>query len=189
VGNVLSSDVFYNDDRTAEQRWAKMGVLAVEMESAALYLNAMRARRRALTILTVTDVVSRGEALTAEERQESLTQMMEVALSLATPDPECSRGNTRESLPLQIGSFGSMGCLVRERTGRRKGTEMPDQSSFTRRGFLKGLAGACALGATGALVGCGGSSSDSSSSSDTSSSYRRVRDHAQGRDGHRYRWR
>lgn len=63
-----------------------------------------------------------------------------------------------------------MGYLVRERTGRRKGTEMPDQNSFTRRGFLKGLAGACALGATGALVGCGGSSSDSSSSSDTSSS-------------------
>jgi purine-nucleoside phosphorylase len=86
VGNVLSSDVFYNDDRTAEQRWSKMGVLAVEMESAALYLNAMRAGKRALTILTVTDVVSRGEALTAEERQESLTQMMEVALSLATPD-------------------------------------------------------------------------------------------------------
>ncbi len=86
VGNVLSSDVFYNDDPTAEQRWAKMGVLAVEMESAALYLNAMRAHKRALTVLTVTDVVSRGEALTAEERQESLTQMMEVALSLALPE-------------------------------------------------------------------------------------------------------
>lgn len=87
VGNVLSSDVFYDEDPTASERWAKMGVLAVEMESAALYLNAMRARKRALTILTVTDVVSRGEALTAEERQESLTQMMEVALSLAAPDP------------------------------------------------------------------------------------------------------
>ena len=86
VGNVLSSDVFYNDDPTAEQRWAKMGVLAVEMESAALYLNAMRAHKRALTVLTVTDVVSLGEALTAEERQESLTQMMEVALSLALPE-------------------------------------------------------------------------------------------------------
>ena len=86
VGNVLSSDVFYNDDPEAEQRWAKMGVLAVEMESAALYLNAMRAHKRALTVLTVTDVVSRGEALTAEERQESLTQMMEVALSLALPE-------------------------------------------------------------------------------------------------------
>ena len=86
VGNVLSSDVFYNDDPTAEQRWAKMGVLAVEMESAALYLNAMRAHKRALTVLTVTDVVSSGEAITAEERQESLTQMMEVALSLALPE-------------------------------------------------------------------------------------------------------
>ena len=86
VGNVLSSDVFYNDDPEAEHRWAKMGVLAVEMESAALYLNAMRAHKRALTVLTVTDVVSRGEALTAEERQESLTQMMEVALSLALPE-------------------------------------------------------------------------------------------------------
>lgn len=86
VGNVLSSDVFYNDDRTSSERWAKMGVLAVEMESAALYLNAMRARKRALTILTVTDISSRGEALTAEERQESLTQMMEVALSLTAPN-------------------------------------------------------------------------------------------------------
>ena len=86
VGNVLSSDVFYNDDPEAGHRWAKMGVLAVEMESAALYLNAMRAHKRALTVLTVTDVVSRGEALTAEERQESLTQMMEVALSLALPE-------------------------------------------------------------------------------------------------------
>ena len=84
---MLSSDVFYDEDPTASERWAKMGVLAVEMESAALYLNAMRARKRALTILTVTDVASRGEALTAEERQESLTQMMEVALSLAAPDP------------------------------------------------------------------------------------------------------
>jgi purine-nucleoside phosphorylase len=86
VGNVLSSDVFYNDDHTASERWAKMGVLVVEMESAALYLNAMRARKRALTILTVSDIPARGEAITAEERQESLTQMMEVALSLATPD-------------------------------------------------------------------------------------------------------
>ncbi|MCH3956445.1 MAG: purine-nucleoside phosphorylase [Olsenella sp.] len=86
VGNVLSSDVFYNDDHTASERWAKMGVLVVEMESAALYLNAMRARKRALTILTVSDIPARREAITAEERQESLTQMMEVALSLATPD-------------------------------------------------------------------------------------------------------
>lgn len=84
VGNVVSSDVFYNDDETVNDRWARMGVLAVEMESAALYLNAMRARKKALTILTISDKPASGESLSAQERQESLTRMMEVALTLAT---------------------------------------------------------------------------------------------------------
>lgn len=84
VGNVVSSDVFYNDDETVNDRWARMGVLAVEMESAALYLNAMRAHKKALTILTISDKPATGESLSAQERQESLTRMMEIALILAT---------------------------------------------------------------------------------------------------------
>ena len=60
-----------------------MGVLAVEMEAAALYLNAMRARRKALTVLTVSDLPLTGEGLSAQDRQTSLTQMMEVALAVA----------------------------------------------------------------------------------------------------------
>lgn len=81
VGNVLSSDVFYEDVPSAE-RWARMGVLAVEMEAAALYMNAARAGKRALTICTISDVPSRGEATTAEQRQRSFTDMMEVALGV-----------------------------------------------------------------------------------------------------------
>lgn len=83
VGNVLSSDVFYNDDETVNERWASMGVLAVEMESVALYLNAIRARKHALCLLTVSDLPLSGEGLPAEDRQTSFTQMMEVALEIA----------------------------------------------------------------------------------------------------------
>ena len=83
VGNVLSSDVFYNDDETVNERWASMGVLAVEMESVALYLNAIRARKHALCLLTVSDMPLSGEGLPAEDRQTSFTQMMEVALEVA----------------------------------------------------------------------------------------------------------
>ncbi|MGI6028002.1 MAG: purine-nucleoside phosphorylase [Candidatus Heteroscillospira sp.] len=83
VGNVLSSDVFYGDDPTASARWQKMGVLCVEMEAAALYMNAARAGKRALGIFTVSDHLLTGEATTAEERQTSFTQMMEVALETA----------------------------------------------------------------------------------------------------------
>jgi purine-nucleoside phosphorylase len=86
VGNVLSSDVFYNDDETVNERWARMGVLAVEMESVALYLNALRAKKRAVTLLTVSDLPLTGASLPAEERQTSFTQMMEVALGVATSD-------------------------------------------------------------------------------------------------------
>lgn len=83
VGNVLSSDVFYNDDEMVNERWASMGVLAVEMESVALYLNAIRARKHALCLLTVSDLPLSGEGLPAEDRQTSFTQMMEVALEVA----------------------------------------------------------------------------------------------------------
>ena len=81
VGNILASDVFYTVDNSLA-KWASMDVLAVEMESAALYLNAMYAHKHALTLLTISDLPLSGEALTAEERQTSFTQMMEVALSV-----------------------------------------------------------------------------------------------------------
>ena len=83
VGNVVSSDTFYDADPTVNDRWASMGVMAVEMEAAALYMNAIKARKRALAILTISDNIVTGEATTAEERQNSFTQMMEVALNTA----------------------------------------------------------------------------------------------------------
>ncbi len=83
VGSLLSSDHFYNDDPEATLAWRKMGVLAVEMESAALYMNAARAGRRALAVCTVSDHLLTGEALSTEERRSSFTQMMELALSTA----------------------------------------------------------------------------------------------------------
>lgn len=81
VGNVLSTDIFYADQPDI-QGWIKMGVLAVEMEAAALYMNAARSGNRALVICTVSDNVITGEETTAEERQTKFTNMMEVALSL-----------------------------------------------------------------------------------------------------------
>ena len=83
VGNLLSSDPFYNDDKTANEPWMKLGVLAVEMEAAALYYNAARAGKHALAICTISDHVLTGEETTAEERQVSFTQMMELALEVA----------------------------------------------------------------------------------------------------------
>lgn len=83
VGNLLSSDTFYSDDAEASAKWKKMGVLAVEMESAALYCNAARAGKNALTICTISDHVFTGEALDAQARQSSFTQMMELALKVA----------------------------------------------------------------------------------------------------------
>ena len=81
VGNVLSSDVFYADVSGLEG-WLKMGVLGVEMEAVALYMNAARAGKRALVICTVSDHVITGEVTTSEERRTTFTHMMEVALSL-----------------------------------------------------------------------------------------------------------
>lgn len=83
VGNILSSDTFY-DDANAGMEWAKMGVLGVEMESAALYCNAARLGKNALCICTVSDSFTHPEEnTTAEERQLSFTVMMEIALELA----------------------------------------------------------------------------------------------------------
>ena len=83
VGNIFSSDTFY-DDANSGLEWTKMGVLGVEMESAALYMNAARLGKKALCICTVSDsFIYPEENTTAEERQNSFTQMMEVALEIA----------------------------------------------------------------------------------------------------------
>ena len=83
VGNLLSSDTFYDDGKGDTLEWAKMGVMAVEMEAAALYMNAARTGKSALALCTVSDSLVSGEATTAEERQNSFTQMMELALRTA----------------------------------------------------------------------------------------------------------
>lgn len=82
VGNLYSSDTFY-DDSASSANWSKMGVMAVEMEAAALYMNAARARKNALAICTVSDHILTGEATTAEERQNTFTDMMKLALETA----------------------------------------------------------------------------------------------------------
>ena len=89
VGNLLSSDTFYNDEENVYDgfksvpSWKKMGVMAIEMEAAALYMNAARAGKNALAICTVSDHIITGEALDADARQNSFTQMMELALNTA----------------------------------------------------------------------------------------------------------
>ena len=83
VGNILSSDTFYSDDANANAGWMKMGVLAVEMEAAGLYMTAARLKKNALAICTISDSLITGEALPALERQNSFTQMMEIALRTA----------------------------------------------------------------------------------------------------------
>ena len=83
AGNILSSDIFYTEDAADNDAWKKMGVLAVEMEAAALYLNAARAGKKALCILTISDHLYTGESLSAEERQTTFRDMMEIALGLA----------------------------------------------------------------------------------------------------------
>lgn len=91
VGNILSSDVFYNDDEEASARWARMGVLGVEMESAALYAIAARHGIDALGIFTVSDNLVTGEKTTAAERETAFTEMIELALplaALAAEDPK-----------------------------------------------------------------------------------------------------
>ena len=82
VGNVFSSDTFYTENAHNE-KWIGMGIMCVEMEAAALYMNAARAGKKALTICTISDHILKGEATTAEERQTSFTHMMDVAFSIA----------------------------------------------------------------------------------------------------------
>ncbi|MFC4453165.1 purine-nucleoside phosphorylase [Deinococcus sonorensis] len=83
VGNIVSSDTFYQDNPGVMQRWAEYGVLAVEMEAAGLYTIAAKAGVRALTVLTVSDHLITHEETTAEERQTTFNQMIEVALEAA----------------------------------------------------------------------------------------------------------
>ncbi|MCI8590535.1 MAG: purine-nucleoside phosphorylase [Clostridiales bacterium] len=90
VGSVFTSDIFYSDQTTNINdplspiaRWSQMGVLCVEMETAALYLNAARAGKKALSILTISDSLITGEATSAAERQTSFAQMIELALQTA----------------------------------------------------------------------------------------------------------
>lgn len=89
VGNILSADNFYGDDDGVPEAlqdvpsWRKMGVMAVEMEAAGLYMTAARCGKNALTICTISDHILRGEALPANERQTSFREMMQVALETA----------------------------------------------------------------------------------------------------------
>ena len=83
VGNILSSDTFYCADKTATEKWMSMGILAVEMEAAALYMNAAQAKKNALCLLTISDSLVTGESLSAEDRQVSFTDMMAIALEIA----------------------------------------------------------------------------------------------------------
>lgn len=89
VGNLLSSDTFYNDEEGLNEEmksvnlWKKMGVMAIEMEAAALYMNAARFNKRALAICTVSDHIITGENTSALERERSFTQMMELAFETA----------------------------------------------------------------------------------------------------------
>ena len=89
VGNILSTDAFYGDlENTPDYEkpvnaWGKMGVLAVEMEAAALYMNAARAKKKALCICTISDSLVTGETLGADERQNSFTEMIKIALETA----------------------------------------------------------------------------------------------------------
>lgn len=83
VGNVVSSDVFYNDFTKVNEKWAGMGALCVEMEAAALYMNAAAAGKHALAILTISDHLFKEDMLTPEERQTGFHQMMEIALETA----------------------------------------------------------------------------------------------------------
>ncbi len=82
VGNVLSSDTFY-DASASTMKWAKMGVLAVEMEAAALYMTAAYLGKRALAICSISDSIVTGEELSAQDRQNTFTTMMEIALKTA----------------------------------------------------------------------------------------------------------
>lgn len=82
VGNLLASDTFYSDSPETWKQWQKMGVLAVEMEATALYLNAARSGNKALTICSISDSLVTGEELSSEARQTSFTNMMKIAFEI-----------------------------------------------------------------------------------------------------------
>ncbi|MDQ0228898.1 purine-nucleoside phosphorylase [Metabacillus malikii] len=82
VGNVFTADMFYNDNAEHE-KWAKYGILAIEMETAALYTIAAKFNRKALSVLTVSDHILTGEETSAEERQTTFNEMIEVALDIS----------------------------------------------------------------------------------------------------------
>ncbi|WP_243385122.1 purine-nucleoside phosphorylase [Bacillus kexueae] len=82
VGNVFTADMFYNDNAELE-KWAQYGILAIEMETTALYTLAAKFNRKALSVLTVSDHVLTGEETTAEERQTTFNEMIEIALEAA----------------------------------------------------------------------------------------------------------
>ncbi|MDR0957708.1 MAG: purine-nucleoside phosphorylase [Clostridiales bacterium] len=84
VGNVLSSDAFYGEAHDDMKRWADMGILAVEMESAALFMNAAKLKKNALCMLTISDEIFNGISTTSAERQTAFTAMMEIALEAVT---------------------------------------------------------------------------------------------------------
>ena len=83
VGNVFSSDIFYDENKDTWKKWAKLGVLAVEMESYALYINAARAGKKAMTVLSISDSFVTSESTSPETRQTGFTKMMHLALEVA----------------------------------------------------------------------------------------------------------
>ncbi|MHA7865121.1 purine-nucleoside phosphorylase [Flagellimonas marinaquae] len=85
AGNVLSSDEFYEDDPKAYKHWAEYGILCVEMEAAGIYTIAAKYKVKALTVLTISDSLITGEQLSAEARETSFQQMVEIALAAAMP--------------------------------------------------------------------------------------------------------
>ncbi len=83
IGNILSSDTFYSADVSQNEKWKAMGVLAVEMETAALYMNAAYAKKNALAMFTVSDCIGTDKAMSAQDRQNSFTKMIELSLETA----------------------------------------------------------------------------------------------------------
>ena len=84
AGNILTSDEFYNDDASYFKKWAEFGVLAVEMETAALYTLASKYKAKALSILTISDSLVSPEITSSEEREKTFYEMIELALETAT---------------------------------------------------------------------------------------------------------
>ena len=83
VGNVLSADTYYDDDPHCLEKWHRMGIMAVEMEAAALYMTAARAGKRALAVCTISNSILTGEEMPVEDRERTLNQMIETALNTA----------------------------------------------------------------------------------------------------------